>query len=295
MNTLKKVLKKILYPHIIFTIVLFIVTMTLLVYSAINLSDSLIIYILYGLSFYSLLIFCLRIPNIIKYFKRLKTENKYVSKWFNDPHLRINVSLYGSFLWDFIYSIFQFLLGIYNKSFWFYTLSAYYFLLAIMRYYLSKHTKKYKAGEMYEMELKKYNFCGWMLLLMNIIVSVMIFFFIYWNKTFYHHEIITIAIATYTFIAFTVAIVNYVKYKKYKSFIYSIVKTISLVSASVSMMTLTVTMLTTFGSDSNEYFNKIMIRFVGAAVAIFIIVMAIIVIINSKKKKKELKETVNIV
>lgn len=294
MNGLKKVFKKILYPHIIFTIVLFIASIVSLVIALFKTSDTSIIrYFLYGLSFCSLLILSLRIPSIIKYFKRLKYENKYLSRWFTDPNLRINVSLYSSSVWDLVYAIFQLALGIYNKSFWFYTLFGYYFLLSLMRYYLSSHTKKYKPQEMLELEIKKYNLCGWLLLLMNIFVSVMLFFFIYWDKTIYHHEIITIAIATYTFTIFIVAIVNYFRYKKYKSLIYSIVKTISLICASVSMITLTVTMLTTFGENSNEKFNRIMIMFVGVVVSLFIIIMSISMIVISKKKKKELNNVLN--
>lgn len=294
MFKLKKVLKKVLYPHIVFTLVLFMVVMTMLVVTLIKTSETSIIrYFLYGLSFYSLLILSLRIPDIIKYFKRLKYENRYLSRWFSDPHLRINVSLYSSSIWDLIYAIFQLFLGIYNKSFWFYTLFGYYLLLSLMRFYLSSHTKKYKPKEMLELEIKKYHLCGWLLLLMNIFVSVMMFFFIYLDKAIYHHEIITIAIATYTFTIFTVAIVNYFRYKKYKSLIYSIVKTISLICASVSMITLTVTMLTTFGENSNKDFNKIMIMFVGVVVSLFIIVMSISMIITSKKKKKELNNVLS--
>ena len=57
-------------------------------------------------------------------------------------------------------------------------------------------------------ELLRYRLCGWIFLVMNLALSLMVFFMVYWNRTFHHHEITTIALAAYTFTAFTMAIIN---------------------------------------------------------------------------------------
>ena len=127
---------------------------------------------------------------------------------------------------------------------------------------------------------------------MNLTLSLMIFFMIYWNRTFIHNEITTIALAAYTFTAFTIAIVNISKYRKYNSPVYSVSKIISLASATVSILTLEATMLTTFGDGSMSLTDRrIMLGCTGGAISIFIITMAIYMIVQSSKRIKKIKLT----
>ena len=289
METLKRIGLKLLYPHVIIIAILFPISIALMICAMIFLgSESVLSIISYVLSAYSLTVVCFRIPDLIKFFKIFKNNNKYYLRWVNDIQLRMNILLYATVLLNIIYSIFQFVLGLYHKSFWFLSMAVYYVLLAVMRYYLANYTKKYKPQEKIELELKKYRLCGWLLLLMNIAVIVIIFFIIYWNRTFYHHQITTIALAAYTFIMLTLSIINFIKYRKYKSPVYSAAKTINLISASVSMMTLTTTMLTTFGGEDIVEFKQIILFFVGVIVSLFILLMAINMIINSSKMTKEM-------
>ena len=286
----KKIGLNLLYPHIAVIICLLPISIAFLVLSLIYLGTESILAILsYLLAFYVLLVICFRVPRIIKFFKTFKQENKYVKKWFSDVHLRMNVSLYGSLIWNVAFAIFQLGLGFHLKSFWFYSMFAYYVMLGVMRFFLVKHTRKYKASEQVKIESKKYCLCGWLLLFMNLALSVIIFFIVYWNRTFNHHMITTIAMATYTFVTFTFAIINSIKYKKYNSPIYSAAKTITLISACVSMLTLETTMLTTFSENSSPLFNQIMLASSGAAVIIFTITMAIIMIVKGRIKLKSFK------
>ena len=140
-------------------------------------------------------------------------------------------------------------------------------------------------------ELLKYRACGLIFLLMNLAVSLMVFFMVYWNRTFVHHEITTIAMAAYTFTAFTAAIVNLIKYRKYRSPIFTATRSIGLASASVSMITLESTMLTTFGQQSTDLLTRrILLGVSGGAVCLFIIGMAIFMIYSGTKKLKALNE-----
>ena len=139
-------------------------------------------------------------------------------------------------------------------------------------------------------ELINYRACGIVFLLMNLALALIIFFMVYWNRTFHHHEITTITMAAYTFTAFTMAIINMVKYRKYNSPVYSASKAISLASACVSMLTLESTMLTTFGDGTADLtFRRIMLGSSGGVISVFIIVMAIYMIVQSSKKLKALK------
>ena len=290
----KKIGLNLLYPHLAVIICLLPISVAFLVFSLVYLgTESIIAIASYLLAFYVLLVICFRIPNMIKFFKTVKNENKYMKKWFSDVHLRMNVSLYASLIWNVSFAIFQLGLGFYHHSFWFYSMFAYYVMLGVMRFFLVKHTRKFKANEQKEIELKKYIISGWLLLFMNLALAVIVFFIVYWNKTFNHHMITTIALAAYTFVTFTFAIINLVKYKKYKSPIYSAAKSISLIAGSVSMLTLETTMLTTFGTTEGPLFNQLMLSLTGTAVIAFAITMAIIMIVKGHKELKQNKNTSN--
>ena len=140
-------------------------------------------------------------------------------------------------------------------------------------------------------ELIKYRICGIVFLAINMALAVMIFFMVYWNRTFIHHQITTIAMAAYTFTAFTVAIINLVKYRQYNSPVFSASKAISLTSACVSMLTLESTMLSTFGNGNmDDITRKTFLGLSGGVISAFIIVMAVYMIVHSNKKTKSVKE-----
>ncbi len=284
----KKLGKALLYPHIAIMIILIPIAAALLVVSMAFIGqDTPIAIVSYVISAYTLTIWCLKIPYLIKFFKRFKVENKYALKWQNDTRLRVNVSLYGSLIWNTLYGVLQLWLGFYHHTFWFYSLGSYYICLAVMRFFLVRHTRKYTPGEKMKTELIKYRACGWIFLVMNLMLTLIIFFMLYWNRTFTHHMITAIAMAAYTFTAFTTAVVNMVKYKKYNSPIFSASKAISFAAACVSMLTLTSTMLTAFSDETMDALTqKILLGCVGVAVSGTVVAMAIYMIVQSTKKIK---------
>lgn len=286
----KKFGKALLFPHIAIILVLLPISVALLVLSLIFLSyESIIAILAYLLAFYELLVICMRVPNIVAFFKKVKHENKYAVRYFSDVNLRINISLYGSLLWNVAYGILQLGLGFYHKSFWYYSMFAYYVMLAVMRFFLVNHTRNYKPSEEMSKEIKKCHICGWILLVMNLALAVIIFFLVYLNKTFIHHEITTITMATYTFTTFTVAIVNRVRYKKYNSPVFTSAKNITLICACVSMLMLENTMLTTFGTEETALFKQLLLSLTGVAVCTVISFVAIRMI----KRKPNLELTQN--
>jgi hypothetical protein len=160
-----------------------------------------------------------------------------------------------------------------------------------MRFFLVRHTTRYALGERMQTELKKYRACGIVLLVMNVTLALIIFFMVYWNRTFHHHEITTIALAVYTFASLTVAVVNVVRYRKYNSPVYTASKSISLAAACVSMLTLESTMLTTFGKETMSLTGRrAFLGISGGVISVFIIAMAIYMIVQGTKIIKMLKE-----
>ena len=290
----KKLGKALLFPHIAIMIILVPLATVLLVGSMVFVgTKSVIAYISYVLAAYTLTVWCFKLPYLIKFFKTFKDENKYARRWQDDTRLRVNVSLYGSLAWNALYGILQLWLGFYHHTFWFYSLGAYYICLGAMRFFLARHTTRYAPGERMQTELKKYRACGIVFLVMNLALALIIFFMVYWNRTFEHHMITAIAMAAYTFTALTTAIINVIKYRKYNSPVFSASKAISLAAALVSMLTLESTMLTTFGDGTmTAAAQKWMLGATGGAISALVVATAIYMIVVGTKKLKQLKSEV---
>ena len=284
----KKLGKALLFPHMAVMIVLLPVAAVLLAVSMARIgTESVIAYISYVLAAYTLTVWCCKIPYLIRFFKTVKNENRYARMWLEDTRLRVNISLFGSLAWNTLYGLFQMWLGIVHRTFWFGSLGVYYICLAVMRYFLVSHTRRYAPGERMRSELIKYRACGWIFLVMNLALSLIVFFMLYWDRTFAHHMITAIAMAAYTFTTFTTAIVSMVRYKRYNSPVFSAAKAISFAAACVSMLTLTSTMLTTFGDGTMEPLaRKMILGSVGVAVILVVVGMAVGMIARGTRRLK---------
>ena len=284
----KKLGRALLFPHIAVMILLVPVATVLLVCSmALVGTETVIAYISYVLAAYTLTVWCFRIPVLVRFIKTFKSENRYARMISEDARLRVNLSLYGSLVWNVLYGVFQLGLGYYHDTFWFYSFGAYYICLAVMRFFLLLHTRKFAPGERIRSEWVKYRACGWVFLFINLALTVIVIFMLRFNRTFEHHMITAITMAAYTFTAFTVAIVNVVRYRRYNSPVFSASKAINFAAACVSMVTLASTMLTAFSDGTmGEAEQKILLASLGFSVSGVIVIMALSMIIVGTKKLK---------
>lgn len=275
-----------LFPHFAVLLVLLPVATVFLVYSMVFLgTESPVAIASYVLATYTLTVWCARVPQLVRAVKRIKNDNKYARRWQEDTRLRVNVSLYGTLIWNTAYAVLQLGLGFWHHSFWYYSMAGYYLALAVMRFFLVGYTRRHKAGEDRRAEWQRYRACGVVFFLMNAALAAIILFMVYWNRTFVHHEITTIAMATYTFGSLAMAIVNVVKYRRYNSPVYSASKAISLASACVSMLTLESTMLTTFGGETtDELTRQILLASSGGVISLGIIALAVGMIVRATKQ-----------
>ncbi|MGN1406113.1 MAG: hypothetical protein ACI4WM_07560, partial [Erysipelotrichaceae bacterium] len=170
----------------------------------------------------------------------------------------------------------------YNRSFWYVFLFAYYFILDFMRLSLLKNIENKDQSK----SLKKYLGCGRSLLILNFVLTFMIIFMISSTTKYRHHEIITISIATYTFYALTMAIINIIKYRKSDDPILKSGKCISFCCALVSLLSLETTMLNVFGQSSQEAFRKFMILSSGLVVVLIILSVSVYMIRDASRRIK---------
>ena len=210
---------------------------------------------------------------------------QYFTKKFSDAHSRLILFLTLTLILNFFYSGFLIVVGSVNNSKWFIVSAVYYLLLFVIRLYLLiKLTNPITRKQ----QIMTMQFSGEFLLLINLAIATLMQFIIFSDNQVYYHEIVVITIATFTFLSLTLAIMGSVKFLKQNAYLCLSVKLISLTSASVSLVTLTNTMLLTFGND-NLLLRNIILPLLCIAVSLFIILLAITIIKKSNLALEELK------
>ena len=189
-----------------------------------------------------------------------------------DKDLRMRSSMYRGLLIAIVFATFKIILGFVYDSSWFFAMAGYNVILSFMRFLLVLQSQKKGLSELEEKRqgLLCYRLCGWLMLVLNIAVSVIMFMVIVKKQKIEYHMIACIGLAAFTFYCFTRAVINMVKYKRQKTPIYAAVKRIDMVKAIVSIFTLQVAMLTTFEGQGATVDKDIMNTFTGIAVTIAI-------------------------
>lgn len=281
----KKLGKQLLFPHPVIVAVLVPIAAAGLVYSfAVLDGTGLRSIAFYVLSFYALLILCLRMPEFLASFQAFRRKNRYCLRYAADVQWRMNISLFIVCLYNAAYAAFQLALGMHHHSAWFYAMAGYYALLAVLRLMLGRHVRIFKPGEDQRTEWRKYRLCGAGLLMINAALSVFVLYFVRHLRVVRHHEVTVIVMAAYTFGALVLAIANVFRYRRYESPVCSAAKALSLAAAAVSMLSLEDAMLTTFDQGHDPLFQRIMLGASGTAVALLIIGMAIPMIVRATNK-----------
>lgn len=287
----KKIGKALLLPHPAVTALLFPAAIAAMLVCMLRRgTDDPVTIACCALSFYALVLVCLRVPDMIRTVQRFRRENRYYLRYREDVQLRINISLCAAFGFNAVYAVFQLCLGLWHHSAWFYAMAGYHLLLALMRLTLVRYTRSHALGEQTAVEWRKYRFCGALLLVMNLTLAVFILYFVFRIRVFLHHEITTIAMAAYTFTALTLAIVNAVRYRRYGSPACSAAKAISLASATVSMLTLENAMLTAFGEENGEMFRQLILGASGVVVILVVQGIALHMLVNARRQLRALRQ-----
>lgn len=101
----KQILRALLRPHIAVLLVLLPLAAAALPYAMLTLDEQSPVRIgVYVLSAYTLTVWCVRVPDIIRFFRTFRQENKYARRWLSDTRLRVNVTLSASALFNAAYA-----------------------------------------------------------------------------------------------------------------------------------------------------------------------------------------------
>ena len=115
----KKIGKALIFPHPLIAGLLLPAGLILMLWCVLTMSPEHPLTIAsYVLSFYGLVLVCVRIPEIIRWVQRFRQENKYYLMYQNDVQLRINLSLYFAVGFNAVYALFQRGRGLWHRSAW---------------------------------------------------------------------------------------------------------------------------------------------------------------------------------
>ena len=284
---MKNILNKIVAPNKILGFLIFNLGMILLIYVfSFHLEETVLAYIAYFLSAYALIIFS------VWFYKTCKFSNNYLKKSniykiYQKKHKEVmQISLIISLSFNFIYGILKLYFGIYYKSLWFITFAIYYLLLFFMKMSLLLNVRKYEVGKNLVKEYQKLKHIGFILLLFDMILSIMILLIIKQNGEITYNGYLIYIVALYDFYLIISAFVNVFKYRNNHSPVLIASKCISLTVALVSIVSLEVAMISKFGANDNN-FKFMMLGVTGLCVALINSFMAIYMILKAKKYLKK--------
>lgn len=294
MKDWKTILNKFLYPPVWLIAILAVISAASLAAVFIKGWDtSPVAYVVYVISFYSVLVITIACVNVFPaYFRGIKQKiynNKYGNRYMTDVKFKTHVSLYRSLGINLLYVIVNVVSGLLYRSAWFGILAGYYTILAMMRFLLLRFVNTNGIGKDLVLEFRRSRLCGIILMAINLTLSGAVLMILYQNRGYEYNGMLIYVMAMYTFYITIHAIVDIVKYKKYNSPIMSTAKIVNLTAALVSMLSLETAMLAQFGADNPPEFRQTMIAATGAGVSVVVVAMSIYMIINAGRKIKQLR------
>lgn len=286
-------------PPIIFQILIYSLTIIFAILSLIFADNSLLQNIFFaGLGtffFYAVYLFAaFGIKNIKVFIAFLRKRIKWFDHILTDYNYRTIFNAALAFIFVFIFSIYNAILGIIYQSVWYISISIYYFLLMIVRFILVKNGYllgkqkleiDIKAKKMTKIYLKS----GIYLFLIDLVLVIPITMLIYFQKKVNFPDWIAIGMAAYTFYKLITAIVNFIKTRKSEHLIIKGLRTINFTDAMVSLLTLENTLILTFSTEKSESLF-ILGAILGFVTIVLCFLLAVLTIINGRKILKKNNE-----
>lgn len=291
MKRIRKVLNKLIHPPMGVVLLLPPVVFAAMIYCLYTaLTVNTLVCVIYTLSAYSLVIWIVGLPEIVRriraaFFRSAPvqklSEHELIGHYLNDGYFRSSVGIYQGMAINFLYMIFRVALGICYTSVWFISMAVYYLVLGAIRAYLIVSFRKRDE----ETERRCYRRTAVLLFLLNIPMGGMIIQMIRTNSSFSYPGYVIYISAFFSFYTMVLAIINLVKYHKMGSPILSAAKVLNFVSAMMSILGLQTAMISRFGGN-DEDFRKMMNSLTGGFVYAIVIIIAVYMLLQSKRNEE---------
>ena len=156
-----------------------------------------------------------------------------------------------------------------------------------MQFQLNKHY----ADRDDTAQWKQYRFCGSALLLMTPIFASILILIVHKNSRAGYPGFLIYFAAIYAFVKIGMAISSTRKFRKYGRPALSAAKTLSLIAAMISILSLETAILSRYGSMQDPMIYQGMLGTVGGGVCVFTLSMAFSMIIRANRQLKAREQT----
>lgn len=198
-----------------------------------------------------------------------------------------------SLILSIVFAVFNGVFGVLEKSVWYGALAAYYITLVLFRggvIAADRLCRKREGGHLIA-QTKIYLASGAFLVITEIAMAAAVTQMIIHGTPLVRGEIMAIAAAAYAFTKISLAIYNLVKAKKYADPVSRSLRCLSFADACMSMVSLTVVLLATFGQEQEEQMIMYLKATAGFAACAAVLALATYMIITSVKKLKSTNGT----
>ena len=278
MDKFKKIILKFLSPCLPLIFLLCAISTGLLVYVfSFGKENTLLAYISYVISAYTLVVVCFRMPHVIDSIKKTLYSNRHSKRFLTDGEFRAKTALRSGLTIRLIYSAFKFISGIVYRSVWFGAEAIYHLLIGAIQFLAVRIEQKKNVTDLTEWSVCRV--CGVLMLLVNSAISAVVFMTVFHNEGYVYPGIIIYATAAYTFYRVISTIIQMVKFRKINKPMSYVTKVINFSASLMSLFALQTAMLTQFGDGTVN--SDALNIFTGAFVCATVVFIAIYMIIRS--------------
>ena len=243
---------------------------------------------LYGLSGYSLADLCIKLPAAVRMGKAWLKEHPKVGGLLKNKDLHFKLELYVEQIINFAYGIFKIVSGVIVGSAWIGADGIYNFAQALIQ--LFQILRRKNPGTIVQ-QWKSYRLCGFLILLMHLTLTGIVFQMVNWNRAEESGEIMIIATAAFAFYKFISAFIDLAKDRKHTHPVDSSVRMLELSQAIFAIFSLQAGLLHTFGTgESWEHWMNLAM---GCLVCLLTVSMGIYMVRRANREIKTLQEKQN--
>lgn len=252
--------------------------------------NSLWAYLLYGVSFYALVIFLLFLMRLVPWVKKKTEADPVYQKLKNiEDDGAFGIGMYAEQFINFFYGGFKIVSGVVVGSAWIGGDGIYNFSQSLIQLY---QILRHKKAATEKQQWKAYRRCGYMMIVLHLTMTGMVFQMIHMGRREESGEIAIISTAAFTFYKLTKAIYEVVKDRKHKNPVDSAVYFLDFSQALYNLFVLQVGLLWIFGGSGFAH-QKLMNSLTGGAVCLLVCGMGLYMLWRSKRDMKRLEEAGN--
>lgn len=243
-------------------------------------------FIAYTFTVYVFLTVAAEIPRSLIRLKRTVWGNGKSTCIIFSKEFRTRLALCFGWLLNLIYAAFKLLVCVFYNSFWFATEAIYFLMLSIIRFTLVKYERDDSNNLLGEW--KAYRLCGFLMLILNVLITIIIVISARNNKIFEYPHIILYVSGGYTLYRLVSSLVQMTRFRKGGRPVLSAAKAINISASALSLFTFASTLITY--AEKPQKIGKI-IAGVGWTVCAVIIGVSLFMVIRSsiiiKKQSKK--------